>query len=147
MRIFVLKGPNLNMLGKRDPKQYGSQTWDDIANLLIKSFPAHQFAFFQSNHEGEIIEQLHELVHQPEAEGFIGNFGGFTHTSVAIRDALDMLTIPKIEVHLSNIHAREGFRHTSLTAGVCKGLISGFGAHSYVLAVHALEYHNREKKA
>jgi 3-dehydroquinate dehydratase-2 len=139
MRIFVLNGPNLNMLGKRDPTQYGSLTWDDIAKMLIKTFPNHQFAFFQSNHEGEIIEQLHELVHQPEAEGFIGNFGGFTHTSVAIRDALDMLKIPKVEVHLSNIHAREAFRHTSLTAGVSNGLISGFGPQSYVLGVRALE--------
>ncbi len=146
MRIFVLNGPNLNMLGKRDPTQYGSLTWDDIANLLIQSFSGHQFAFFQSNHEGEIIEQLHELVHQPEAEGFIGNFGGFTHTSVAIRDALDMLNIPKVEVHLSNIHAREAFRHTSLTAGVCNGLISGFGAQSYVLAVRALEELHKQAK-
>ncbi|TNE73889.1 type II 3-dehydroquinate dehydratase [bacterium] len=146
MRIFVLNGPNLNMLGKRDPAQYGSQTWDDIAQLLIKTFPAHQFAFFQSNHEGEIIEQLHELVHQPEAEGFIGNFGGYTHTSVAIRDALDMLKIPKIEVHLSNIHAREAFRHTSLTAAVCNGLISGFGAQSYVLGVRALEEIHKSNK-
>lgn len=146
MRIFVLNGPNLNMLGKRDPTQYGSQTWDDISQLLIKTFPNHQFAFFQSNHEGEIIEQLHELVNQPEAEGFIGNFGGYTHTSVAIRDALDMLTIPKVEVHLSNIHAREAFRHTSLTGGVCNGLISGFGAHSYVLGVQAIEGIKKQQK-
>lgn len=146
MRIFILNGPNLNMLGKRDPKQYGSQTWDDISDIIIQKNPNHQFAFFQSNHEGEIIEQLHELVHQPEAEGFIGNFGGYTHSSVAIRDALDMLTIPKIEVHLSNIHAREGFRHTSLTAGVSNGLISGFGVNSYLLAVKALELIEQSKK-
>lgn len=143
MRIFVINGPNLNMLGKRDPQHYGSQTLDDIAALLERSFPEMVFSFFQSNHEGELIEQVHELVHQPEQEGLICNFGAFTHTSIAIRDALDMVTIPKVEVHLSNIHARETFRHTSYTAGVCLGQISGFGAYSYVLAVQAIRNHLR----
>lgn len=131
------------MLGKRDPQHYGSQTLDDIAALLERSFPEMVFSFFQSNHEGELIEQVHELVHQPEQEGLICNFGAFTHTSIAIRDALDMVTIPKVEVHLSNIHARETFRHTSYTAGVCLGQISGFGAYSYVLAVQAIRNHLR----
>lgn len=131
------------MLGKRDPQHYGSQTLDDIAALLERSFPEMVFSFFQSNHEGVLIEQVHELVHQPEQEGLICNFGAFTHTSIAIRDALDMVTIPKVEVHLSNIHARETFRHTSYTAGVCLGQISGFGAYSYVLAVQAIRNHLR----
>ena len=145
MRIFILNGPNLNMLGKREPETYGTDTLDDLYSLLQRTFPSHVFSFFQSNHEGDIIEQVHELVHQPEQEGLIGNFGGFTHTSVAIRDALSMLTIPKIEVHISNIHARESFRHTSLTAGACDGVIAGFGFQSYVLGVRALELILRDR--
>ncbi len=138
MRIFVINGPNLNMLGKRDPQHYGSLSLEDIHRLLEKTYPSMVFSFFQSNHEGELIEQLHELVHQPEQEALICNFGGLTHTSVALRDALEMVQIPKVEVHLSNIHAREDFRHRSLTAAACIGQISGFGAYSYVLAVQAI---------
>ena len=141
MRLFIINGPNLNMLGKRDATHYGTLTLDDIYTLLEKVFPDVVFSFFQSNHEGELVEQLHELVNQPEQEGLICNFGGLTHTSVVIRDALDMVPIPKVEVHLSNIHAREDFRHRSLTAGVCLGQISGFGAYSYVLAVQAIRNH------
>lgn len=145
MRIFVLNGPNLDMLGKREPETYGTETLDDLYDLLQTTFPSHVFSFFQSNHEGDIIEQVHELVHQPGQEGFIGNFGGFTHTSVAIRDALSMVEIPKIEVHISNIHARESFRHTSLTAGACNGVIAGFGFQSYVLGIRALEILHRDR--
>ena len=145
MRIFVLNGPNLDMLGKREPEKYGSQTLKDLEDLIQSTFPSHIFTFFQNNHEGNIIEQLHELVHQPETEGLIGNFAGFTHSSVAIRDALHMISIPKIEVHITNIHAREQFRHTSLTAGACDGVIAGLGFNSYVLAVRALELMQRTK--
>lgn len=141
MRIMIINGPNLNMLGKRDPTYYGSLTLDDIHHLVATSFDHFVFSYFQSNHEGALIEQLHELVHQPAIEGLICNFGGLTHTSVALRDALEMVQVPKVEVHLSNIHARESFRHTSLTAGVCLGQISGFGAYGYVLAVQAIVNH------
>jgi len=123
------------MLGKRDPRIYGSLSLDDIHHLLADTFQHIVFSYFQSNHEGELIEQLHELVHQPEIEGLICNFGGLTHTSVALRDALEMVSVPKVEVHLSNIHAREDFRHTSMIAAVCKGQISGFAAKSYILAL------------
>ncbi len=133
------------MLGKREPDTYGHETLDDLYKLLQTTFPSYVFSFFQSNHEGEIIEQIHELVHQPEQEGLIGNFGGFTHTSVAIRDALSMLKIPKVEVHISNIHARESFRHNSLTAGACNGVIAGFGFQSYVLGIRALETLHRDR--
>jgi len=141
LRLFIINGPNLNMLGKRDATHYGTLTLDDIHALLEKAFPDVVFSFFQSNHEGELVEQLHELVNQPEQEGLICNFGGLTHTSVVIRDALDMVPLPKVEVHLSNIHAREDFRHRSLTAGVCMGQISGFGTYSYILAVQAIRNH------
>ena len=140
-----MNGPNLNMLGKREPETYGHETLEDLYKLLQKTFPSYVFSFFQSNHEGEIIEQIHELVHQPEQEGLIGNFGAFTHTSVAIRDALSMLKIPKVEVHISNIHARESFRHNSLTAGACNGVIAGFGFQSYVLGIRALEILHRDR--
>lgn len=146
MRIFIINGPNLNMLGKRDATHYGSQSLDDIYASLESSFPNVVFSFFQSNHEGELVEQLHELVNQPEQEGLICNFGGLTHSSIVLRDALDMIAIPKVEVHLSNIHAREDFRHRSLTAGVCLGQISGFGAYSYVLGVQALLNHARNNR-
>jgi len=145
MRIMIINGPNLNMLGKRDPTIYGSLTLDEIHQVVASSFEHILFSYFQSNHEGELIEQLHELVHQPALEGLICNFGGLSHTSVALRDALDMVQVPKVEVHLSNIHAREAFRHTSLTAGVCMGQISGFGAYSYVLAVNAILNHQKNR--
>lgn len=143
MRIFVLNGPNLDMLGKREPDKYGSQSLAHLEELLQHTYPGYSFTFFQSNHEGNIIEQLHELMNQPESEGLIANFGGFTHSSVAIRDALHMLSIPKIEVHITNIHARESFRHQSLTAGACDGVIAGFGFNSYLLAIRALELMHR----
>lgn len=138
MKLFVLNGPNLNMLGKRDAEQYGSDTLRDIEQLLIDTFPDHDLTFFQSNLEGELIEAVQSLVGS-DVDGLIANFGGYTHTSVAIRDALDLLDIPVVEVHLSNVHAREDFRHTSLTGGVSTGIIAGFGKHSYVLGIRALE--------
>src|SRR6056297_2719686 len=115
MKIFILNGPNLNMLGKRDAGQYGSDTLEDIEHMLIDSFPAHEMTFFQSNIEGELVNAIQSLVDEESGfDGVIANFGGYTHTSVAIRDALEILEIPVIEVHLSNIHAREEFRETSL---------------------------------
>lgn len=138
MNIFVLNGPNLNMLGSRDPDQYGLRTLKQIESWLVESFPDHNFTFFQSNLEGELIQKI-QLLTEKTHDGLIANFGGYTHTSVAIRDALELLEIPIVEVHLSNIHAREEFRHTSLTGSVANGIIAGFGKNSYALGVHAVE--------
>ena len=138
MKISVLNGPNLNMLGKRDPKQYGTETLKDIEQLLIDSFPDHEMTFFQSNLEGELVEAIQSLMNS-NFDGVIVNFGGFSHTSVSIRDALELIDIPIVEVHLSNIHAREEFRERTLTGAVADGIITGFGKQSYLLGIHALE--------
>jgi 3-dehydroquinate dehydratase-2 len=138
MKLSILNGPNLNMLGKRDPEQYGTDTLDDIEDLLIKSFPNNEMVFFQSNLEGELVEAIQSLM-ESDVNGVMVNFGGYSHTSVAIRDALDLIDIPIVEVHLSNIHAREEFREQTLTGAVADGIITGFGKQSYVLGVHALE--------
>ncbi len=138
MKISVLNGPNLNKLGKRDPEQYGTDTLEDIEQLLINSFPDHEMTFFQSNLEGELVEAIQSLM-ESDVHGVMVNFGGYSHTSVAIRDALDLVEIPIVEVHLSNIHAREEFRERTLTGAVANGIITGFGKQSYVLGVHALE--------
>lgn len=138
MRITIINGPNLNMLGKRDAEQYGSETLDEIQSWLIDQFPGHQFSFFQSNEEGKLVEFIQSLV-EADSDGLAANFGGYTHTSVAIRDALELLTIPVVEVHLSNIHARESFREHSLTGAKADGVIAGFGKQSYFLGVTALE--------
>lgn len=138
MKLSILNGPNLNMLGKRDPDQYGSDTLNDIEQLLIETFPDDEMVFFQSNLEGELVEAIQSLL-KSDVDGLMANFGGYSHTSVAIRDALDLLTIPVVEVHLSNIHAREEFREQTLTGSVADGIITGFGKHSYVLGVYAMQ--------
>lgn len=139
MKIFVLSGPNLNMLGKRDASFYGSLTLSELESKLQESFPKHSFAFFQSNHEGELIDVIHKEVEEKKFDGYLVNFGGLSHSSVALRDAVELLKNTVIEVHLSNIHAREEFRHHSITASAAKGVIAGLGFNSYVLGVHALE--------
>lgn len=138
MHILVLNGPNLNMLAHRDPAHYGNHSLETIQADLHSAYPAVTFTFFQSNHEGELIECIHQVVREQDVDGIMINAGGFTHTSVALRDALDMLSIPRVEVHLSNIHARESFRHTSLTGAVCNGIIAGFGPKSYLYGAQAL---------
>lgn len=138
MKLSVLNGPNLNMLGTRDPEQYGTDTLEDIEQLLVDTFPDDEIVFFQSNLEGELVEAIQSLL-KSDVDGLIANFGGYSHTSVAIRDALDLLEIPIVEVHLSNIHAREEFREQTLTGSVASGIITGFGKHSYVLGVYAME--------
>lgn len=140
MKLFILNGPNLNMLGKRDESQYGSDTLEDIEAMLIEAFPDHEMTFFQSNVEGELVNAIQSLVGgEDQFDGLVANFGGYTHTSVAIRDALEMLDISIVEVHISNIHAREEFRSKSITGEMADGIITGFGKHSYVLGVYAME--------
>lgn len=137
MKLLVINGPNLNMLGQREKAQYGSLTLSEIEGMIRETYADVAFTFFQSNHEGEIVEKLHDVVKKGGYDAIIANFGAYTHTSVAIRDALSMVTVPKVEVHLSNIHAREAFRHTSLTGGVCNGIVAGFGVDSYILGIQA----------
>lgn len=139
MKVLVLNGPNLNLLGDRDKDTYGAETLADIEKRLTEAYPEFTFNFIQSNHEGELIDAI-QNARKGETEGLVANWGGFTHTSVAIRDALELLTIPKVEVHLSNIHAREEFRETSVTGKMMDGIITGFGAYSYFLGVEAVKH-------
>jgi len=136
MKITVIHGPNLNLLGQRDSSQYGHFQLSDIQDLLIHQYPSIDFDFFQSNTEGDIIDRIQLCVR--ENQPLIINPGGYSHTSVAIRDALEILQAPKIEVHLSNLHAREEFRHQSLTGSVCDGVIMGLKEKGYPLAVQAI---------
>jgi len=138
MKILILHGPNLNMLGQREKEHYGSGSQDELVSMLEQRFPQKRFELFQSNHEGDLVDRVHKAVTE-SYDGIIVNFGGLTHSSVSLRDALTLLPKAPVEVHLSNIHARESFRHTSLTGGVCLGLISGFGFFGYVMAVEALD--------
>ncbi|HWU04603.1 MAG TPA: type II 3-dehydroquinate dehydratase [Novosphingobium sp.] len=136
--VYVLNGPNLNMLGTREPHIYGSDTLADVKTILdAKALDLDlAIAFHQSNHEGQIVDWLHEA-HEKGARAVILNAGALTHTSIAIHDAIKAITVPVIEVHLSNPHAREAFRHTSYVAYAAKGTISGFGVTSYILALQA----------
>ncbi len=137
--VLVINGPNLNMLGKREPEIYGYQTLDDINSELIDqgSSLGIDIIVFQSNHEGEIIEIIHQAFLE-NYNGVIINPGAFTHYSIAIKDALLMLSVPIIEVHLSNIYKRETFRHKSVVSDVARGQITGFGAMGYTLALQAM---------
>ncbi len=140
MKFYVIHGPNLNFLGIREPEVYGGDSLEAI-NTEIKNFAKENKVgvyFFQSNHEGEIIDTI-QKAHRENVDGLIINPGAFTHYSYAIHDALKGITPPAIEVHLSNIHAREDFRKNSVTAPACKGQISGFGADGYILGLIALK--------
>ncbi|MGE4169244.1 MAG: type II 3-dehydroquinate dehydratase [Candidatus Margulisiibacteriota bacterium] len=139
MRILIIHGPNLNLVGKREPAVYGSTTLEDINATLMKFGQDNGLTLdiFQSNHEGELIDRIQAAPNQFDA--LVLNGGAFTHYSYALRDALAAIDLPKVEVHLSNIHAREEFRHKSVTAGVCQGQIAGFGVHSYLLALMYLK--------
>lgn len=134
MNILILNGPNLNLLGTREPAVYGTASLADLETGLREAFPDVAFRFFQNNHEGALIDRLHEAHHRP-MDGVVFNPGGFTHTSVALRDAIAAIDAPVVEVHLSNVHAREDFRRRSLLAPVCAGQISGLGMAGYYLAV------------
>ena len=135
MKLIIINGPNLNLLGVREPSVYGNKSFADYLEELREKSPAVQIDYFQSNVEGELINKLHEVGFS--YDGIILNAGGYTHTSVAIADAITAIKTPVIEVHISNIYAREEFRHNSLIAGKCKGSISGFGLDSYKLAVES----------
>ncbi len=140
-RILVLHGPNLNLLGTREPGVYGRYTMADI-NAALEQFVAGQaveLRCHQSNHEGDLLDAIHEA--RQWADGILINPGAFTHYSYALRDAIAAVALPAVEVHLSNVHARETFRHTSVIAPVCLGQISGFGWHSYQLGLQALLTH------
>lgn len=138
MKLLILSGPNLNLLGTREPEIYGSETLEDVERSLRELVAARGIAleFKQSNSEGALIDALHEA--RLECAGVVFNPGGYTHTSVALRDAISAIAIPVVEVHLSNVHAREEFRKRSYLAPVCIGTISGFGTNSYRLGVDAL---------
>lgn len=133
MAILIINGPNLNLLGKREKNIYGDQSFDDYFSELQQKYPQAELKYFQSNAEADIINKIHEVGF--DIQGIIINAGAFTHTSVAIRDAISGVTSPVIEVHISNVHAREEFRHKSYLSAVCKGVIVGFGLDSYRLAV------------
>lgn len=135
-KILILNGPNINLIGKREPSIYGNESFDSYFNNLKKYYSEISFTVKQSNHEGEIIDFIHEYGF--DYDGIILNAGGYTHTSIAIRDAISAVNSPVIEVHISNIYSREEFRHNSLISGVCKGTICGFGLKSYKLAIEAL---------
>ena len=138
-KILVIHGPNLNLLGEREPGVYGTDTFESINDEIV----AHALEYsihcevFQSNHEGEIIDELH--LARKKFDGVVLNAGAYTHYSYAIRDAIAAIKIPVVEVHMSNIHARDEFRHTSVIAPVCAGQIAGFGKNSYLLGVEALK--------
>lgn len=143
MKILILNGPNLNLLGTREVDVYGKQSFDSYFKLLKNYFGDIELDFFQSNWEGELIDKLHQA-----ADGYQGvvlNAGGYTHTSVAIADAVQAISIPVTEVHISNIFDREEYRKTSLLAPVCKGTISGFGLDSYRLGIESLRILSVEK--
>ena len=138
MKVLILHGPNLNLLGVREPEVYGSMTLEEINAKLVefgRSLGA-DVKYLQSNHEGALIDALHDA--RTWASGVVFNPGGYTHTSIALRDAITAIEIPVVEVHLSNIYAREEFRHTSIISAVCKGKVVGFGWKSYMLGLRAL---------
>ena len=137
MNILIINGPNLNLLGKREKSVYGENSFESYLEFLRNKYSEHQLVYFQSNIEGELIKTLHQYGFG-DTDGIVLNAGAYTHTSIAISDAIRAINVPVIEVHISNIHAREAYRHTSMIAAACKGSIAGFGMDSYRLAIEAL---------
>lgn len=136
MKILIINGPNLNLLGKREPGIYGSNSFESYLPTLKAQYPNVEIAYFQSNIEGELINKMQEVGFS--ADGIILNAGAYTHTSVALHDCIRSITAPVIEVHISNVHQREEFRHHSMISAACKGVICGFGLDSYRLALEGL---------
>ena len=135
-QILVLNGPNLNLLGKREPGIYGNNTMEASFAALQARFPDVELSYYQSNVEGELINKLHEVGFS--YDGIVFNAGAYTHTSVALHDAIKAISTPVVEVHISNVYQRETYRHTSLITGACVGVIGGFGMDSYRLAIEAI---------
>ena len=136
MKLLILNGPNLNLQGRRDRSVYGAETFEVFIPRLRTQYPSVEIDYAQSNIEGELIDTLHKA--DGVYDGVLFNAGGYTHTSVALRDAIDAVTVPVIEIHISNVSAREEFRHTSLIGATCIGTIAGFGLDSYRLGIEAL---------
>ena len=135
MKIIIINGPNLNLLGLREPSVYGSQTFEDYFKGLKSGFSEFELSYFQSNIEGELINKIHEVGFS--YDGIVFNAGGYTHTSISLGDAIAAIKTPVIEVHISNVHAREAFRHNSFLSKNCRGVIVGFGMDSYRLALES----------
>ena len=135
MKIFIINGPNLNLLGVREPGIYGSNSFDDYLPKLRAHYPDIHLDYYQSNIEGELINKMQEVGFT--YDGIVLNAGAYTHTSVALHDCIRSLKCPVIEVHISNVHQREGFRHHSMISSACKGVICGFGLNSYRLAIES----------
>ena len=135
MKIQIINGPNINLLGKHEPSIYGSVSFEDYLAKLRAHYPMIEIAYFQSNIEGELINQIHQVGF--EADGIILNAGAYTHTSIALQDAIRAVTAPVVEVHISNVHTRESFRHVSMISCACRGVIVGFGLDSYRLALES----------
>ncbi len=135
MKILILNGPNLNLLGQREKNIYGDQDFDSYFHFLQESYPSLELACFQSNIEGELIDKIHDAGFS--YDGILINAGGYSHTSVAIRDAISGIQTPVIEIHISNLLTREDFRHNSIIGPVCKGCIMGFGLNSYRLGIES----------
>ena len=144
MKIQIINGPNINLLGKREPSIYGAVSFDAYLETLREAYPDLELAYYQSNVEGEMINKLHEVGF--DCDGIVLNAGAYTHTSIALQDAIRAITAPVIEVHISNVHRREEFRHKSMISCACLGVICGFGLDSYRLAVEALLEVNRTKE-
>jgi 3-dehydroquinate dehydratase-2 len=135
-RILIINGPNLDLLGTREPHLYGDRTFEAYTHELRHAFPQARITVMHSNVEGELVNAVREGA--KESDGIVINPAGYSHTSVALRDAIKVVAVPVIEVHISNIHAREEFRHNTLTGAVCDGVVTGFGLEGYALAVHHL---------
>lgn len=142
MKILILNGPNINLLGKREPEIYGDRGFADYFEELKKTFPEVEFDFYQSNVEGEMINKIHEVGFS--WDGIVLNAGAYTHTSIALQDAIKAVETPVVEVHISNVHKREEFRHKSMISCACLGVICGFGLDSYRLGVEALKRYNEQ---
>ena len=138
-RVLIINGPNRNLLGVREPGIYGNSSMESYLETLREIYRnSCEIEYFQSNHEGAIIDKLHEVGFDTDLKGIVLNAGAYTHTSLAIADAISAIQVPVIEVHISNVHSREEVRHHSMISGVCRGVIAGFGMNSYRLAIEAI---------
>ncbi|MDH6303402.1 3-dehydroquinate dehydratase-2 [Parabacteroides sp. PF5-5] len=135
-KFQIINGPNLNLLGKREPAVYGNLSFEGYLDVLRKKYPQCEIDYYQSNIEGELINKIHEVGFS--YDGIILNAGAYTHTSIALHDAIKAVDVPVVEVHISNVHARESFRHVSMISAACKGVVLGFGLDSYELALQGL---------